>query len=105
MGILTLLAATADQVEADWANTFFGLNQEQRFVLMIIGIGCATGIIISANAIFSGLFGSIHRRRGEAELKRELIDRGMSAEEIAGIVEAAPPQDFLERWASCRKKK
>jgi hypothetical protein len=87
-----------------WTEQFFGLDQGQRFVLLIIAIGCATGIIISLVAILSGLVGTIHRRRGEGELKRELIDRGMSAEEIARIVEAAPPQDWLERWATSKKK-
>jgi hypothetical protein len=104
MNIVTLLAATAEHTEAFWAGEFFGLDQLQRFVLLIIAIGCATAIIISLVAIISSLVSSIHRRRGEGELKRELIDRGMSAEEIARIVEAAPPHDWLERWASQKKK-
>jgi hypothetical protein len=104
MDMLTLIAATAEQIEADWSSEFFGLAQEQRFVLLIIATGCATGIIISLVGIISGLVGTIHRRRSEAELKRELLDRGMTAEEIARIIEAATPKDFLERWASSRKK-
>jgi hypothetical protein len=104
MNFLTLLAATAEQVEADWAGTFFGLNQEQRFVLIIVGIGCATGIVVSLVAIVGSMLSSLHRTRADGELKRELIDRGMSADEIARIIEAAPPKDFLERWASRKKK-
>lgn len=103
--MVTLLAATAEQIEADWSRDFFGLDQEQRFVLLIIAIGCATGIIISTVAIVTGIVNSVHRRRSEMQLKQELLERGMSAEEVAQVVEAAPPQDFLDRWATAHKKK
>jgi hypothetical protein len=103
MNIVTLSVATAEQIETEWATKFLGLNQEQRFALLVVAIGCSTAIIISLVGILSGLVSGIHRRRGEAELKRELIDRGMSAEEIARIVEAAQPKDFLERLAQKKK--
>jgi len=104
MNLATLLAATAEQIEAEWADSFFGLNQEQRFVVMIVAIACATGIVISAIAIVTGIVSSVHRRRLEADLKREMLDRGMSAGEVARIVESAPPQSWLDRWASSQKK-
>ena len=33
---------------------------------------------------------SIHRRRAENDLKRELLERGMSADEIATVIRAKP---------------
>ena len=45
-----LLAQSQDA----WAETFFGLNQEQRFVLMIITIGCVTGIICTVVGCTAG---------------------------------------------------
>ena len=96
-----VLAQAADQ----WTNVFFGLDGEQRFVLMIVAIGCLTGVICTIVGCLSGAITSYHRHQADLELKRELLDRGMSAEEIARVVEASPPKDFLERWALCRPRK
>ncbi len=100
--VAPLLAATAEEW---WSDHFFGLEQDERFVLLIIGIGCATGIIISTVAIISGIIDSTHRRRVESDMKRDMLDRGMTADEIAQIVESSQPKDFLERWAARHKGK
>jgi hypothetical protein len=97
---LVLLAAATDP----WAEFFFGLDQDKRFVLLIVGIGCATGIVISLVGIISGMISTMHRGRLECDLKQEMLDRGMSAEEIARVVESAQPKDFLERWAAAQGK-
>ena len=96
-----LLAQETDQ----WAEVFFGLDADQRFVLMIIAIGCATGVICTIVGCVSGAITSYHRHRADLELKRELLDRGLSAEEIARVVESSPPKGFLERWAIAQGKK
>jgi hypothetical protein len=45
--------------------------------------------IVLAIIVTTGIvFIAVHRRRVEAALKRELLDRGMSAEEIATIIAA-----------------
>jgi len=99
--LVPLLAATAEDV---WTQKFFGLDQGQRFVLLIIALGCATGIILGLAGIIYSAVNSIHRRRLEIGLKQDLVDRGMSAEEIARVVESAPPRDFLDRWAAGEAK-
>jgi hypothetical protein len=82
-----------------WANTFFGLDAEKRFVLMIVGIGCATGILIALPSVVLNLVGNIQRHRINIEFKQELLDRGMSADEIAKVIESAPlPEDGFGRW-------
>jgi hypothetical protein len=86
---------TVDQ----WTNTFFGLDPEQRFVLMIIGIGCVTGILIALPSVVLNLVGNIQRHRINTEFKREMLDRGMSADEIAKVIESTPlPEDGIGRW-------
>ncbi len=102
MGAILTIAQASDP----WANTFFGLDAQQRFVLMLVVIGCATGVICSVVVFVSVALSSHHRRRLEHELKQDLLDRGMTAEEVARVVESTPPTDFLERWAaSCNKKR
>ena len=101
---MPILAQASDR----WAEVFFGLDQEQRFVLLIIGIGCATGIILGLAGIVSSAINGAHRRRLEAEMKRDMIERGMTADEIAKIIEtASPPEDATQRWIAswCKSKK
>jgi hypothetical protein len=88
-----------------WADTFFGLEQDQRFVILIIAIGCVTGVICTVVGCLSGIITSVHRRREEAELKREMLDRGMSADDIARVIEASPPQNFLDRCAAASRNR
>lgn len=82
-----------------WTNTFFGLAPDERFVLLIVGIGCATGVICTVVVFLSMTLNTVHRRRTEVALKRELVERGMSADEITQIIESAsPPDDATDRW-------
>ena len=86
---------------------FSTMDDGQRFVLTIIALGCATGVTIALGSVAAAMWGSAHRRQLELDLKRELLDRGMSADEVVKVIEAAaPPEDGLGRWlASCSKKK
>jgi hypothetical protein len=103
-----LLAQTLAAAEGDyWADEFFGLGPEQRFVVILTILGCVTGIIISLVSILSYALGAVHRRRTEANLKREMLDRGMSVDEIVKLIEAAaPPEDAAGRWIAswCKHK-
>ena len=95
-------------VLADWATSALSeLDPSKRFALIVVVVGCATGVICTLVVSISGTFNSIHRRRVEADMKREMIERGMSAEEITKIIEAAtPPEDATQRWiASWANKK
>jgi hypothetical protein len=107
MNSITFPFLLAD-LSAEWAEWSSGFEPEQRFVLLIVGIGCVTGIILGLAGILSGTMSSVHRRRIEADMKRDMLERGMSADEIAKIIEAAsPPEDATQRWiaswAKCKK--
>src|SRR3954462_1893729 len=84
-----------------------GLNPNNRFALIVVVVGCATGVICTLVVVISSTIKSIHHRRVEADMKREMIERGMSADEITKVIEAAmPPEDATQRWiASWAKKK
>jgi hypothetical protein len=90
---------------AGWYGAFSELHANQRFVLLLIGLGCVAIVSISVVAIVCGMVQAVHRNRTEAELKRDMLDRGMSADEIARVVESSTPKDFLERWAANQGKK
>jgi hypothetical protein len=108
MNLLLLAQAPAPLQESGfWSTAVSGIEAEHRFVLLIIGIGCATGVILGSFGIISSAITSIYRRRAEMDLKREMIERGMSADEIAKIIESAtPPEDATQRLiASWAKKK
>lgn len=75
-----------------WTDFFAGIDSEQRWLLLVIAIGCSVGLILGLVGILSSVFGSIQRHRAEVALKREMIERGMSAEEIAKVIEANSPE-------------
>ena len=100
-------ALLAFQDSGFWSSALEVFDADKRFVLLIVGIGCGTGIILGTLGILSGAVSSVYRRRAEMDLKRDMIDRGMSADEIAKIIESAtPPEDATQRLiASWARKK
>jgi hypothetical protein len=99
--LMPIFAQTGDP----WADVLFGLDHTQRFVLLLVAIGCAAGVICTIVGCVAGTIGSVHRRRLEHELKRDLLDRGMTADEVARVVESSAPRDFLDRFAAkCGRK-
>jgi hypothetical protein len=89
------------------AGPSFDFNSNQWFTLALVVIGCVTAAILGLAGIIANTIHAIHRRRIEENLKQDMLDRGMSADEIAKVIEsAAPPEDAAGRWiASWSKKK
>lgn len=57
-------------------------------VLLILGMSLLTGLIITVVGIVFGVIQSMARNRAEASLKREMLARGMSADEIVRVIAA-----------------
>jgi hypothetical protein len=95
------------QAASGWMTWLSELKPDERFALLVVVIGCATGVICTVVVCVSGTINSIHRRRVEAEMKRDMIERGMTADEITKIIESiSPPEDATQRWiASWAKSK
>jgi hypothetical protein len=79
----------ADATAATSNDRYFGIDSGERFPLFVITIIFGTGLIITIVGMLSLMARSIHHRRLETDLKRDLLDRGMSAEEVARVVEAS----------------
>ena len=88
-----LLAQVSESVPDEWSDYLFGFDPEQRFALIIVALGCLTGVVITLACIASTAISKIHQRRIETELKREMLDRGMSADEVARVIEASVPDE------------
>jgi hypothetical protein len=54
-------------------------------------------IVLTAIVTGGIVINSIHRRRAETDLKRELLERGMSADEIATVIRAKPTKGCREQ--------
>jgi hypothetical protein len=54
-------------------------------------------VVLTAIVTGGIVINSIHRRRSETDLKRELLERGMSADEIATVIRAKPTSGCRER--------
>ena len=88
-----LLAQVSESVPDEWSDYLFGFDPEQRFALIIVALGCLTGVVITLACIASAAISKVHQRRIETELKREMLDRGMSADEVARVIEASVPDE------------
>jgi hypothetical protein len=97
-GYLMLLAQSDP-----WADSFFGLQEDYRFVLLLVVIGCSTGLLLVLACVFAGVWSSAKHKRLEAELKQDMLDRGMSAEEIEQVIEATP-KEGIDSWIASWKK-
>lgn len=65
-----------------WSAT---LTQDEREMIIFFG---SIALVLIAWMVTS-MVQKIHRTRMEDSLKRELVERGMSAQEIIGIIEAS----------------
>jgi hypothetical protein len=86
-----------------WADSFFGLDDGERFVVVLTAIGCSTGIIIAVFSVIAGVWSSVRHKQIEAELKQDMLDRGMTAEEIEQVIEATP-KEGIDSWIASWKK-
>jgi hypothetical protein len=76
-----------------WADFVVGIDPHQRWLILVIAISCSVGLIISLAGIVMKSITSMQRHRADTALKREMIERGMSADEIATIIQASPPKN------------
>jgi len=80
-----------------WADSFWGFDQNQRFVVVLVIIGCITGIVITLTCVLLAAISTMHRTKHEAELKRELLDRGLSADDLEKIIGATAPDSMTKQ--------
>jgi hypothetical protein len=89
----------AQQSVPSFVRSFDGLEGDKKFALVTVVVGCATGVLCTLIVFISSTITSIHKRRLEVDMKRDMIDRGMTAEDIVKVIEAAPPlEDGTQRW-------
>lgn len=69
-------------------NLIQGLDDKARTVVVFAVIGCSMAIIITTVVTIASTIAKVQRNRTETELKREMLDRGLAADEIATIIHA-----------------
>jgi hypothetical protein len=65
------------------------IGPDDRMPIIIVSILFGLAAIVFVVWIISHTIGTIHRIRVETALKQELLERGLSAEEIATVVTAS----------------
>lgn len=79
------------------------LQPDHKFVLAIIVIGCVTAILITTVIATASAWATVRQNETRAELTRDLLDEGKSAEEIERIIN--PADGFSRAIGSWGKKK
>lgn len=64
-------------------------TSQQRYVLCLTVLGCATLVLVVSVAVVAGVWQSVRKREAEVELTRDLLDQGKTAEEIERIIRPA----------------
>ena len=73
------------------------IQPDERFALCVVAIIFGVTLAVFTIGIISLLVRSIHRSRVETALKRELLDRGLSVDEIAKVVKATAGGRSVDR--------
>jgi hypothetical protein len=90
-------------------DAFQGMKQEFVFVLMIVGITAVFVTVISVISVVATAWRKSRRDEMMYELKREMLERGMSAEDIERVIRAESPTFTLPSviatpWWGCSHK-
>jgi hypothetical protein len=82
------------------------LDGDQRFVVGLVVIGCVTAVLITLGSVISASWCSVREKQIEADLKRDMLDRGMSPDEIQSVIESKPLSG-MDRWLGswCKRDK
>jgi hypothetical protein len=80
-----LFAATTEA----GVQSLLDLSPGDRLPVVIVTIVFAAGIIIASVAIIGGFVHTFNRHRLETDLKRELLDRGLSPDEVVRVIQAS----------------
>jgi hypothetical protein len=101
---LTLFAQQALPSAPETEDLLTGIDPGFKAGLLFAVLVAATVIIITLWCVAWNFGQVMHRHRIEAELKRDMLDRGMSADEVAKVIEATAPQGVAERWVASKNK-
>ncbi|MEX2171014.1 MAG: hypothetical protein WD851_16970 [Pirellulales bacterium] len=97
MSALTQLSLVAQSA----SGMFSEIEPAAKAGLLFASLGALTLIVITFGCVGWNVANAMHRRRLEADLKRDMLDRGMTADEIAKVIEsAAPPESGVDRWVA-----
>jgi hypothetical protein len=70
---------------------FAQLSSTQEMILCVLGISIGIPCVIAVVGIWAGAWAKVHKLQLETGLKQQMVDRGMSAEDIVAIVKSRRP--------------
>jgi hypothetical protein len=70
------------------------IEPDERFALCVVATILGTVLFVFTIGFITFTIRSIHRSRLETELKRELLDRGLSVDEVAKVIQATAGREL-----------
>jgi len=105
MNIDSFLTIAQSDAVSGLRDLFPGIGGDGQFVIVLVIAGCVTAIVITLICTIAGTIRKVRRDRLNDELKREMVERGMSAEEIVQVIEADTlPEEAVARWMATKGK-
>ena len=95
--LIAQMNAQATEVQSLWSS----FDGEQRFVLTILLIIFSSVIAIVLIGAGCSTWKSVKERQFEADIKRDMLDRGMTAEEIERVMAS----QYVHWWGGWYYKK
>jgi hypothetical protein len=93
--VMAMLAAT--ETVNSVGDLLGRLDGEMIGFLAVVVIGGFIGTVLGIVGLVTSTVNSIQRHRAELNFKREMVERGMSADDIARVITAASPETAPER--------
>lgn len=100
MNHLLLLAQQGAQLQQSsgvLAEFFRSANNEEVLALLSVGLLLGAVVLLAAIVATANTVSTIAKRRIDATLKQDLLDRGMTVEEAIAMVRATPNSRGLSR--------
>jgi hypothetical protein len=78
-----------------FAQKFYSdFTSQQIFTLCFVGLGAIFLLVLILGLVIAFIWESLKGKQIEADLKRDMLDRGMTPDEIQKVIQATPLSGF-----------
>ncbi len=92
---MTVLPTTLLPIATTFGEFWEGIPSPDRPLVLLITLLIVASLVMGVAASAARVVNTVHRRRVEADLKQDMLDRGMSVDEIERMIKLTADSDNL----------